>query len=95
MDLGGALLECEKLLSTEGLVVDLRGGLDEVLEVSPGQEVAEVDEFAVLVVFDIDGSPSVLATSHGLAVNGDVALAADDCEWNDGLGRMLAFVGDI
>ena len=47
-----ALLEGEQLLGTEGLVVDLRGGLDEVLEMGAGEEVTEVDEFAVGLVLD-------------------------------------------
>jgi hypothetical protein len=47
-----ALLEGEQLLGTEGLVVDLRSGLDEVLQVGAGEEVAEVDEFAVALVLD-------------------------------------------
>lgn len=47
-----ALLECEKLLGAEALVVDLRCGLDEVLQVGAGEEVAEVDEFAVVLVLD-------------------------------------------
>lgn len=49
---GAALLERKELFGAEALVVDLRGGFDEVLEVSAEQEVAEVDEFAVVFVFD-------------------------------------------
>jgi hypothetical protein len=49
---GAAFLECEKLLSTEALVVDLRCRLNQVLEVSAGEEVAEIDEFAVVLVLD-------------------------------------------
>lgn len=85
VDLCRALLEREQLLGTERFVVDLGGGLDQVLEMGAGEEVSEVDEFAVLLVLDIDSAPAVLATAHSLAVNVDVALAADDCEWNDGL----------
>lgn len=49
---GAGLLEREKLLGPEGFVVDLRGGFDEVLEVGAGKEVAEVDEFAVVLVLN-------------------------------------------
>lgn len=35
-----AFLESKQLLGTEGLVVDLRGGLDEVLEVGSEEEVS-------------------------------------------------------
>jgi hypothetical protein len=49
---GGALLQREQLLGAEGLVVDLRGGFDEVLQMGAGEEVAEVNEFAVILVLD-------------------------------------------
>jgi hypothetical protein len=52
---GRALLERKQLLGTEGLVVDLRGCLDEVLQVGAGKEVAEVYEFAVGLVLDCQG----------------------------------------
>jgi hypothetical protein len=49
---GRALLECEQLLGAEGLVVNLCGRLDEVLQVGACEEVTEVDEFAVGLVLD-------------------------------------------
>jgi hypothetical protein len=52
---GRALLESHKLLSAERLVVNLGRGLDEVLEVGTGEEVAEIDEFAVVLIFDYRG----------------------------------------
>lgn len=66
-----ALLECEKLLGAESLVMDLRGRLNEVLEMGTGQEVSEVDEFAVALVLDVDDSPAVLAATDRLASNKD------------------------
>ena len=48
------------------LVVDLACGLDEILEVSAGQEVTKVDELAVPLIFHVDGTPTVLTS-------GDVA----------------------
>jgi hypothetical protein len=65
------LLECEQLLGTEGLVVDLRGGFDQVLEVGSGEEVSEVDELAVVLILDVDDTPSVLAATDLLASNDD------------------------
>jgi hypothetical protein len=47
-----ALLEGQQLLGAERLVVDLCGGLDQVLQVGTGEEVAEVYEFAVGLVLD-------------------------------------------
>lgn len=85
MHLCGALLERKELLGAERLVVDLRGGVDEILKVGAGKEVAEVDEFAVLLVLDINGSPAVLATADSLAIHVDVAFASDNGKRNDGL----------
>ena len=86
----GALLEGEQLFGAERLVVDLRGRLDEVLQVRAGEEVAEVYEFAVILVLDcrllmiivvahaicrtIDKAPTVLATADLLAVDDNVLL---------------------
>lgn len=89
MHLGRALLERKKLLGTEGFVVDLGGGVDQVLKVGAGEKVAEVDEFAVLLVLDVDRSPSVLAATDGLAVHVDVALTSDNGKGDDGLERRL------
>ena len=47
-----ALLERKQLLGTERLIVDLRSGFDEILQVGAGEEVAEVDEFAMVLVLD-------------------------------------------
>lgn len=49
-----ALLESKQLLGTEGLVVDLGSGLDEILEVGAEEEVTEVDELAVVLVLDCE-----------------------------------------
>ena len=44
--------ECKQLLGAEGLVVDLGSSFDQVLQVSACEEVAEIDEFAVVLVLD-------------------------------------------
>lgn len=80
-----ALLQRQQLLRAEALVVDLAGGLDQVLQVGAGEEVAQVDELAVPLVLDVDGAPAVLARGDGLAVEGEAVLGADDCEGDDGL----------
>lgn len=49
-----ALLEGQQLLGAEGLVVDLRCRLDQVLQVRAREEVAQRHEFAVLLVLDYD-----------------------------------------
>jgi hypothetical protein len=48
------LLQREELLGAEGLVVDLGGGFNEVLKMGTGQEVAQVDEFAVVLVLNYE-----------------------------------------
>lgn len=85
-----ALLECQQLLGTEGLVVDLRCGLNQVLKVGTGQEVSEVDEFAVSLILDIDDAPSVLAAADLLASDNDRLLGTDNSEWDDVLHAILA-----
>lgn len=78
--LRAALLEREQLLRTERLVVDLRSRLDQVLEVRAEEEVSEVDEFAVVLVLDVDNAPPVLATPDLLAVDDDGLLGTDNSE---------------
>lgn len=63
--------------------MDLRRRLDQVLQVSAGEEVAEVHKFAVVLILDIDDTPAVLATANLLARNDDGLLRADNSEWND------------
>ena len=65
--------------------MDLRGGFDQVLQVRAREEVAQVDEFAVAFVFDVNGAPAVLAAADGLAGDVDAVFAADDGEGDDGL----------
>lgn len=80
-----ALLECQQLLSTESLVVDLRGSFNQILKVSSEQEVTQIDEFAVVFVFDVDDSPSVLTSTNLLAINHDGLLGTDDGEGDEAL----------
>lgn len=46
------LLDGEKLLGAESLIVDLGRCLDEVLQVRARQKVAKVNELAVFLVLD-------------------------------------------
>lgn len=69
--------------------MDLGCGLDEILQVSSQEEVAEIDEFAVPLVLDVDDAPSVLASADGLAVNDDVALGAHDGEGDHGANDLV------
>ena len=86
--LGAALLERQQLLGAERLVVDLRRRLDEVLEVRAEEEVAEVDEFAVVLILDVDNTPPVLAPADLLAIDNDGLLGADDSEGDQTLLRV-------
>lgn len=78
-----AFLQGKQLLGTEGLVVDLAGSLDQILKVGAGQEVAQVDEFTVVLVLDVDDTPAVLAAANLLAVDNNGLLTADNGERND------------
>jgi hypothetical protein len=63
----GALLEGKQLLGAEGFVVDLCRRLDQVLQVGAGEEVAEVDEFAVGLVLDWGVSVAFMKWEEGMA----------------------------
>lgn len=80
---GAALLQSQKLLRTESLVVDLAGGLDQVLQMGPGQEVAQVNKLAVVLILDVDDTPPVLTAANLLAVDDNGLLAANHREGND------------
>lgn len=77
-----ALLQGQKLLGTESLVVDLRCGLNEVLEMGAEQEVSQIGELAVVLVLDVDHAPAVLAATDLLAVDDDGLLGANNSEGN-------------
>jgi len=83
------LLEGKQLLGTESLVVDLRGGLDEVLKVCAGEEVSQVDELAVVLVLNVDHAPSILTSSNLLAVHDDRLLRTDHREGDDILNLSI------
>lgn len=83
-----ALLECQKLLGAEGLVVNLGCGLDEVLKVGSGEEISKIDKFAVVLVLDIDDTPSVLAPTDLLASNNDRLLRSNNSEGDNVLPHV-------
>lgn len=85
-----ALLQREQLLSTEGLVVNLAGSFDQVLQVSAGEEVTQVNKFAVALVLDVNHTPTVLASANLLAIDDDSLLTSDNGEGNDFLYRTSA-----
>lgn len=83
-----ALLQRHELFGAESLVVDLAGCFNEVLKVGAGQEVAEVNKFAVVLVLDVDHTPAVLAAAHLFSVDNNVLLASDDGEWDNILDSL-------
>ena len=46
----------------------------------PSQEVPQVVELAMLLVLDIDDTPSILATSNRATINDDIPFRANDSE---------------
>lgn len=56
---------------------------DQILQVGTEEEIAEMDEFAVVLIFDIDDAPAVLAASDLTPVDGDRSLGADDGEGHE------------
>jgi len=63
--------------------VDLAGSLDQVLQMGAGQEVSQVNEFAVVLIFNVNDAPTVLAAANLLTVDDNVLLATDNSERND------------
>lgn len=84
-----AFLERKQLLGTEGLVVRLRGGLDQVLEMGSEEEVSQVDKFAVVLVLDVNDTPAVLAATDLLAIDHDGLLRADDGKGDKALYQLV------
>lgn len=63
--------------------MDLGGGLDEILKVGAGKEVAEINELAVVLILDVDYTPAVLATTDLLASDNDGLLRTNNSERDD------------
>lgn len=84
------LLQGQQLLGTEGLVVDLRCRLNQILEMSTEQEVPEVNKLALVLVLDVDNAPPVLATANLFAVDNDRLLGTNDGKRNQALYIRLA-----
>jgi hypothetical protein len=80
-----SVLERQKLLRAEGLVVNLGSCLNQILQVGAGKEVAQVHKLAVGRVLDVDHAPAIPATPDRLAVNHHVIFRADYGKWNDPL----------
>ena len=63
--------------------MNLAGSLNKVLQVSAGEEIAKVDEFAVILVFDVNHTPAVLTATDLLSANNDRFLATNNSEWDN------------
>lgn len=71
--------------------MNLAGSFDQVLKVSSGEEVAQVDELAVAWVLDVNDAPPVLTTADLLAVDNYGFLATNNGEGDDALLRVNAY----
>jgi len=70
--------------------MDLRRCFDQILEMGAGEEVSEVDKFAMVLILHVDDTPSVLASTDLLAPNNDRLLRSNNREGDDVLNTMLA-----
>ena len=50
-----------------------------------GKEIAEIDEFAVILVFDVDIAPSILSAAYLSPIDVYGLFGADDGKWNNTL----------
>ena len=92
----GVLLERQELLLPKSLIMDLRGRLNEILQMSPRQEIPQRHELAMVLILHIDDAPPVLATTDRLAADDNVLFGTDDGEGNQifhlGVEGVLFFV---
>lgn len=51
--------------------MNLGSGLNEVLQVGASKKVAEIHEFAMVLIFDIDDTPAVLTSANLFSTNND------------------------
>lgn len=63
--------------------MDLSSRLNQVLQVGPSQEVAQVHKLAVIRVLHINDTPTVFAPTDRPAFNDNVVLGADDSKGNN------------
>lgn len=63
--------------------MDLRGRLNQILQVGSSQEISEIDKFAMVLVLHVDDAPSVLTSTDLLASNNDRLLRPNYSEGND------------
>lgn len=70
--------------------MSLRRGLNEILQMSAQEEVTQVDELAVVLILDVDDTPSVLATTDLLAIDNDVLLGSYNSEGNKALLQLAS-----
>lgn len=71
--------------------MDLRCRLDEILQVCSQQEVTQVNELAVVLVLDVDHTPSVLSATDLLSVDDDRLLGANDSKGNKVLQMGVSY----
>lgn len=77
------LLQRKQLLRPERLVMDLRGRLNQILEVRSRQKVAQVHKLAVILVLHIHHPPPILSSAHRLPSNNDTPLRANHRKRNN------------
>lgn len=61
---------------------------NQILKVCTREEVTEIDEFAVIFVFNVYHSPAVLASPDLLAIHDDGFFASHDGKWDDILNSV-------
>ena len=62
--------------------MDLARCLDQVLQVGACEEVSQRDEFAVVLVLDVNHTPAVLPATDLPAIDNNILLAANYSEGN-------------
>ena len=63
--------------------MDLTGCFNQILQMSSCQEVSEIDEFAMSLIFDVDDAPTILSTTNLFSVNDDALLTTNNSKRYD------------
>lgn len=81
LELSG-LFDSHQLLCPECLIVDHGSCFDQILKMSSSQKVTKMNEFTMLRILNINGSPACLSTAHSLSINNNVAFGTNNGKWN-------------
>lgn len=91
----GRFLDSQKLLSTESFIMDMSGSFNKILQVGSSQKVTQVNKFAVMLVLDIDDTPTSLSATHSLAIHDHVSFRANNSKRDELLLSLSLHISKV